>query len=311
MDGESGHAAQLDLHKLRVFAAVAAVEHYSQAATTLGISQPALSVHVRDLERHFAVALFTRVGRNVRLTEAGRLVQGYARRILALANELDGAVGDLRGLRAGQLRLGASTTIGEYLLPAILGAFRARHPGISVAVEIANTQRMADRLRHGELHLALIGEPLDDPELTMEPYRDDALCLIVPPAHPWAGRTIAPDELATASLIAREAGSATREVTAAALRTAGVTPPIALELGGTEAVKGAVAAGLGVAFVSACTVAHELASGRLAEATVRGLPIRRQFQLARHRERRLSAAEVAFLSFLHDEREELGAGIPQ
>jgi DNA-binding transcriptional LysR family regulator len=101
MNGGIARAEWLDLHKLRVFAAVAEYEHYSRAATALGISQPALTVHVRDLERHFGVALFERVGRNVRLTEAGRLVQGYARRILALAVELDEAVDDLRGLRAG------------------------------------------------------------------------------------------------------------------------------------------------------------------------------------------------------------------
>src|SRR3712207_1056163 len=106
----------LDFHKLRLFAAVAEHEHYSRAAEALSISQPALTVHVRDLERHFGVALFERSGRNVRLTEAGRLVQGFARQILALAVELDEAVDDLRGLRAGQLRIGASTTVGEYLL---------------------------------------------------------------------------------------------------------------------------------------------------------------------------------------------------
>jgi LysR family transcriptional regulator, transcriptional activator of the cysJI operon len=300
---DGGRAEWLDLHKLRVFATVAEYEHYSRAADVLRISQPALSVHVRDLERHFGVALFERAGRNVRLTDAGRVVHGYARRLLALASELDEVVADLRGLRAGQLRLGASTTIGEYILPAILGAFRRRYPGVGVAVEIANTGRVADRLRHGELHLALLGEPLTDPELLLEPYRDDALSLIVPPGHPWARRVIAPEQLAGVQLVAREAGSATRDVAEAALATLGVRPPIALELGGTEAVKGAVAAGLGVAFVSACAVAPELAAGRLAEATVRGLTIRRQFQVARRRGRRLTAPEEAFLAFLRAERE--------
>lgn len=296
--GGIARAEWLDLHKLRVFAAVAEHEHYTRAADELGISQPALSVHVRDLERYFGMALFERAGRNVRLTDAGRLVQGYARRILALAVELDEAVADLHGLRRGELRLGASTTVGEYLLPAVLGAFRRRYPGVAVGVEIANTGRIVDRLRHGELHLGLIGEPLDDPDLDLEPYLDDELILIVPPAHRWAGARIPAADLDAEPLLVREPGSATRDVTEAALATAGVRPPVALELGGTEAVKGAVAAGLGVAFVSACTVEQELATGRLARATVRGLTIRRQFQLARRRGRRLTAAEAAFLPLL-------------
>ena len=288
----------LDLHKLRVFVAVAEQEHFSRAAEGLGISQPALTAHVRDLERHFGAPLFERVGRGVRLTDAGRLVQGYARRLLGLAVELDEAVDDLRGLRAGQLRLGASTTIGEYLLPPALGAFCRGYPGVGVTVEIANTGRIADRLRHGELHLGLIGEPLDDPDLECEPYRDDHLVLVVPPGHRWAGAEVSPRELAGEPLIAREPGSATRDVTEAALAAAGATWTAGLELGGTEAVKGAVAAGLGVAFVSACAVEPDLAAGRLARATVRGVAIQRQFQLARRRGRRLTAAEAAFIPVL-------------
>lgn len=188
MRGGIARAEWLDLHKLRVFAVVAEHEHYTRAAEALGISQPALSVHVRDLERQLGLALFERAGRNIRLTEAGRLVHGYARRILALAVELDEAADDLRGLRAGSLRLGASTTVGEYLLPEVLAAFRRRHPGVAVTVEIGNTRRIADRLRHGELHLGLLGEPLGDPGLDCAPFRDDELVLIVPPGHTWRGR---------------------------------------------------------------------------------------------------------------------------
>lgn len=298
MRGDIARAEWLDLHKLRVFAAVAENEHYSRAAETLRISQPSLSVHVRDLERYFGVALFERAGRNVRLTDAGHLVHDYARRILALAVELDEAVDDRRGLRAGHLRIGASTTVGDYLLPGVLGTFRRHYPGIGLAVEIANTRRITDQLRHSELHLGLIGEPLDDPDLACEPYRDDDLVLIVPPGHVWAQREVAVPDFAQAALIMREVGSATRAVTELALTAAGIRPHIALELGGTEAVKGAVAAGLGVAFVSACAVAQELATGRLALATLAGPAIRRQFQIVRRRGRRLTPAEVAFLPFL-------------
>lgn len=291
-------AAWLDLHKLRLFATVAEYEHYSRAAAALGIRQPALTVHVRDLERHFGMPLFERVGRNVRLTAAGRVVQGYARRILVLVRELDEEVADLRGVRAGTLQLGASTTIGDYLLPDLLGTFRERYPGVTVTVAIANTSQIAERVRRGELHLGLVGEPLTDDDLVSEPYRNDEIVLIVPPKHRWVGQTIAPRALADMPLIMRERGSATRDVTLAALAAQGVQPPIALELGGTEAVKGAVAAGLGVAFVSSCAVTLELGVGWLARVQIEGLVIRRQFQVARRRGRRLSAAETAFLALL-------------
>lgn len=301
----TARARQLDLNKLRVFATVAKYEHYSRAAEALATSQPALSVHVHDLERQCGTPLFEREGRGVRLTDAGRLVYAYARRILALSTEMEEAVLALQGLRTGHLRLGASTTIGEYLLPTMLGSFRRQFPGVEVAVEIANTQRIADRLRHGELHLGLMGEPLADPDLEYEPFLDDQLVLIVPPSHRWAGAAVSVPELSTEALIAREPGSATRDVTEQALAALGVKMAIGLELGGTEAVKGAVAAGLGVAFVSACAVRQDLASGRLAAATVRGLDIRRQFQIAYRRGRRLTPAELAFIPVLRSEHGKL------
>jgi DNA-binding transcriptional LysR family regulator len=292
------HATWLDLHKLRLFMVVAEHEHYSRASVALGISQPALTVHVRDLERHFGVPLFERAGRNVRLTEAGRLVLDYARRLFALADELDETVGDLRAGRTGTLRLGASTTIGDYLLPGVLGTFRARHPGIAITVEIANTGQIADRVREGTLHLGLVGEAPQGSDLVATPYLDDDIVLVVSPRHAWAGRTILALDLVDAPLVVRERGSATREAAAAALASRGIRLPVALELGGTESVKGAVGAGLGVAFVSACATITELATGRLAQVSIADLTIRRQFHLVQRRDRRLTAAETAFLAIL-------------
>lgn len=288
----------LDLHKFRVFAAVAEEEHFTRAATELAISQPAVSSHVHDLERALGAALFERAGRGARLTDAGRLVQGFARRLLAMAVELDEAIDDLRGLRAGQLRLGASTTIGDYLLPAVLGAFCGKFPSIGVVVEIGNTGFIADRLRHGELHLGLIGEAFADTELECEPFCDDRLVLVVAPGHRWAGREISPETLAEEPLIAREPRSATRHVTEAQLAAAGVPWTAGLQLGGTEAIKGAVAAGLGIAFLSACAVAQDVLTGRLAAATLAGVTMRRQFQVARRRGQQLNPAEAAFLPVL-------------
>ena len=285
----------LDLHKVRVFAAVAEQQHYSKAAEILHISQPALSVHVRDLERHLGVLLFERLGRGVRLTDAGQMVHGYAKRLLALTRELEEAVDDVKGVRAGKLRVGASTTPGAYLLPALLSSFRQRYPAVAITVEIANTATIGKRIQEGELHVGLLGEPLVDPELELEPFVEDELLLVVSPDHRWAGRQIGLKELKEEALIVREEGSATDDVTRQALAKAGLDIAPSLVLGNTEAVKGAVAGGLGVAFVSACAVVHEISSGRLAQCRVRGFAIKRRFQVAHQRGRRLSAAEQAFL----------------
>ncbi len=296
MVARTSRAEWLDLHKVRVFATVADQQHYSKAAEILHISQPALSVHVRDLERYFGVPLFERIGRGVRLTDAGQMVHGYAKRLLAITLELEEAVDDVKGVRAGRLSIGASTTPGAYLLPALLSSFRRRYPAVAVAVEIANTATIAERIREGELHLGLLGEPLADPELELEPYVEDELLLVVPPGHRWAGRQIGVKDLDQEALIVREEGSATDDVTRQALAKAGLDIGPSLVLGNTEAVKGAVAGGLGVAFISACAVVHEISSGRLAQCRVRGFAIKRRFQVARRRGRRLSAAEQAFLA---------------
>ncbi len=290
-----------DLNKLRVFAVVPEHENFTRAAEELLISQPALSVHVRDLEQYYGVPLFEKSGRGVRLTEVGRLVHWYARKILALAAESEEAVDDLQGLRSGHLRLGASTTVGEYLLSPILGAFRREYPGVRVSLQIANSAHIEDRLRHGEVHMGLIGKPVSDPDLETEPFLEDHILLIVPPEHPWAGAEVSPEELCGEMLVSREPGSATRDVTDRALAELGVAMEVTLELGQTEAVKGAVAAGLGVAFVSSCAVRQEVVLDRVAVARVHGLNIARQFYLVRREDRRLTAAERAFIPVLHRE----------
>lgn len=284
-----------DLHKLRVFAVTAQHEHFSRAAESLHISQPAVSVHVKDLERYFGVALFERLGGGVRLTESGQLVYGYAKRVLELVVELEAAVNDANDAGSGHLRIGSSTTPGTYLLPMILGRFRSRYPAVTIAVEIANTAAIAERIRHGDLHFGLLGRPIRDRELHLEPWVEDELRLILAPGHPWANLCIEARDLLSQPLIAREDGSATDEVLREALESAGVSSRPTLVLSSTEAVKNAVANDLGVAFVSSSAIEHELAEGRLAQARVAGLTVRRTFQLAHRTGRRLTAVDEAFV----------------
>jgi DNA-binding transcriptional LysR family regulator len=289
-----------DLHKLRVFAVTAQHEHFSRAAESLHISQPAVSVHVKDLERYFGVALFERLGAGVRLTETGQLVYGYAKRVLELVVELEGAVNDANDAGNGHLRIGSSTTPGTYLLPMILGRFRSRYPAVTIAVEIANTAAIAERLRHGDLHFGLLGRSIRDRELHLEPWIEDELRLILPVGHAWSNLCIDAQELLSQPLIAREEGSASDDVLRDALESAGVSSRPTLVLSSTEAVKNAVANNLCVAFVSSSAVERELAVGRLAQAQVAGLTIRRTFQLAHRTSRRLTAVDEAFVEVVRE-----------
>ncbi len=292
-------AEGLSLHKLRVLVAVAEREHFSSAAQWLNISQPAVSAHIRDLERHLGVPLFRRQGRGVRLTEAGQLTHDYAVRLLDLADELEEAIAASKGFQ-GPLDIGASTTPGSYLLPDVLALFRQRHPGVRVTVEIANTATIATRVRRGEVHLGVLGEAVDDPSMVCEPWVRDELLLVLPPGHRWAGREIEAQQLDEETIIGREEGSATDDVLRRGLAAIGVEARPTIILGDTEAIKGAVAHGLGVAFVSSCAATHEFSDGRLACCRVRGLTMTRRFQLVHRRGRCLSGAEDAFLAVARD-----------
>jgi DNA-binding transcriptional LysR family regulator len=287
---------RLDLEKLRVFAVVAEHEHFSRAAEALCVSQPAVSTQVRELERQLGVVLFERHGRGVRLTAAGRLVQGYARRLHELSQGLDDAVADYRTGGRQRLRVGASTTPGSYLLPSILRLFYGRHPSTHVTVEIANTALIVKLLHDGDLSLALLGESVHDSQVVTEPWLPDSLCLIVPPGHRWIGATVCALDLAHETLIGREPGSATDDVITRSLAQTGSALDYGLVLSDTQAVKQAVMNGLGVAFVSRCAVNDDLAQGRLGECLVEGLTIERTFQLATRRGSCLTEAEQAFLS---------------
>ncbi len=294
----------MTLRQLESFLAVARVRSFRKAAGTLALSQPALSQQIKELEHELALPLFDRLGRTIRLTEAGRLLEEHAQRILAMVQGARQALGELRGLDRGMLVLGGSTTPGLYLLPWLLGRFKARYPKIDVALRVANTREIEERVRAGEVDLGLVGGHLADfKETCVEASLVDRIVLIVPPRHRWATlRSVAPERLAGERVLTREEGSATRRVAEAALERAGIRLAACLELGHTEAIKQGVRAGLGVALVSRHAVREEVAAGQLRALTLRGLPIERHFHLIRHEARALGPAARAFIEFLQRDR---------
>ncbi len=291
----------LSFNQLRLFLAVAENGGVTRAAEAIAVSQPAVSKAVQDLERDVGVPLLERVGRGVRLTEAGEILADYARRIFVLAEEGRRAMEEVRGVERGSLAVGASTTIGIYLLPRALGAFHRRHPGIALSLDIGNTEQVLARLAAGELDLALVEGPVDDAAFEVVPYRPDDLVLIAAPDHPFArAGTVDPADLAAAPFLMREPGSGTRAVVEAALAARGIRPSVAMALGHTEAIKQAVAAGLGVSILSRLTVEREVAQGLLAVVPIRGAAISRTLLIARRRGSRPSAAAAAFLAGLRE-----------
>jgi DNA-binding transcriptional LysR family regulator len=260
----------LNLHHLRVFASVAEQGSFTRAAGALRLSQPAVSKAVRELEQQTGMPLFERAGRATRLTAAGAALFARARELFAVAQTAEEELRALRGLEGGVLRVGASTTIATWLLPPYLARFREAHPGVALHVSSANTRSIAHALLERRLDIALVEGPVRHPRIEVVPWREDELVIIAPVTHHLARRrNIRLTSIAGEPFIVREPGSGTRRVAERALAAQGVEIRVALQLGSTEAIKQAVAAGLGLAIVSRFAAADQVALGRLAAIGVR------------------------------------------
>lgn len=241
----------LTIHRLKLFLAVLDRGGIARAAVAENISQPAVSEHMRGLEEHFGVALFERAGRSIKATTAARTLEPFARQAVHLLQAAEQAAGDLRGARAGQLTLGASSTPGTYLLPSALGRFRQEYSGVNVSLRIGNTSDVEQWVATGEVDIGVIGDCASVDNLITEPWIVDDLVAVVGTKHPLAKRRTLPlGALRQEPWIARERGSSTRRITERFLFDAGLQLTPAMELGSTEAVREAVAAGLGLAVMS-------------------------------------------------------------
>ncbi len=290
----------MTFRQCEIFLAVARAKNFTRAAETLHLSQSTLSQHVRELEDELGVRLFDRLGRAVTLTEAGRLFEEHAIRMATTVASARRTIDELKGLERGSLVIGASTTPGIYVLPGIVAAFRRRYPGIDVSLRIGNSRVIEERIRADEVDLGVVGgHSLGASERCVAAGLLDELLLIVPPRHRWAKhREIAPRELAQTPLLMREQGSATRLVTERTLRQAGVKFTAAMELDHIEAIKQAVMAGLGVAFVSMYAVRGEVATRRLCALRLKGLRVRRHFHVIHNEARTPTASGRAFMALL-------------
>ena len=287
------------LRQLRTFKTVADLSSFSLAASRLKLSQPSVSYQVKELEEALGLPLLDRLGKRVQLTEAGALLYGYARRMLEVLDDATVALEEMRGIKRGTLRVGASTTVGIYLLPAALGAFKKLHPGLVISLEIGTRARVQDQVLSNELDLAVVGPALKDPDLAIIPFLADELIVVAPAGHPLAGRrNLSLKDLADQPFVMREAASGSRWSLEKEARKAGVKLIVAMELGSNGAIKHAVESGLGLAVISRYACALELSSGRLVELGVRGFPIKRDWHIVHLKRRKLPTSVVEFIDFL-------------
>lgn len=289
----------MNISQLKAFLTVAQDRSFSRAAEKLFLTQPAVSKQIHALEEVLGMRLFDRVGRSVLLTQAGHILQSHAHIAFQSLEEAREAINQLRGLQRGHLRVSAASTIGTYMLPKPLGAFKARHPGIEISLAITNKARVVEQLLNHEVELGFVGPPVEPGELEREEYLLDELVLIVSPTHRLAHEeAVAVRDLTEEVFILREHGSGTREIMEEELGRVRVSLKKAMELGSTEAVKQAVAANLGVSIVSKFAITLEILQGRLTAVRLPGLNLRRQLFIINHKGRALSPVAQEFCLLL-------------
>lgn len=289
----------MELRQLRTFEMVVRCGSFSQAADELNLTQPAVTAQIQNLERELGLRLLDRLPKRVLLTQAGETLLRYAQSLLNLEEEAYRALAELKGLQGGCLRIGASPTIGTYLLPGMLGEFKRCHPGLRLIAEIQPTHRVTEALLTHALDLGLVEAPVDEEALSAETFHTDELVLIVPAGHPWAQRQLVrADELPQQPSVTREPGSGTRQLVEERLRALGIEITPRLELGAIEAIKNAVAAGLGISFVSRLAIQTEEKLGTLVVVPVEGLDLRRPLYCLQHKRRHVTPATEAFLDFV-------------
>jgi DNA-binding transcriptional LysR family regulator len=292
--------------RLKVFRTVAETLNFRQAAESLYLTQPAVTLQIKALEEDLGVPLFDRSGNSISLTDAGSRLLVHARQMASLAMAARAEIAKLKGKESGDLRVGASTTIAQYVLPRLLGDFQSEHPAIRLSVLGANTKVVVDGVLDGSLAVGLIEGPSLRRDLRTEKFLADEIVVVVPANHEWAGQPITAEQLSKEKLILREEGSGTRRVVEAALRRANVRlkkTSIVMVLDSTEAIKSAVESGLGVGFVPRQAIRKELQLGTLIELTVENLKIERHFSILLPRGPDPSGPAGAFLRFLRAVRE--------
>ncbi|WP_435925028.1 selenium metabolism-associated LysR family transcriptional regulator [Paenibacillus sp. DYY-L-2] len=294
----------LNYHQLHIFYTVAERGSFSAAAHALHMTQPAVTMQIQALEDYFGSKLLVRSTKKIELTEAGQTLYPFARRSIELMRETEKAMARYASKLEGRLQLGASLTIGEYVLPRLLGPFGKVYPDISIVLKVMNTTQIIEEIVGHQLNFGLVEAPVHHPDMVSEPVMEDELKLIVPSGHPLSGRgSVTLKDAVSYPFVLREKGSGTRQVMEDELERLGVEPErleTVMELGSTGAVKSAVESGLGVTIISPSSVKHEVALGLLEVVEIEDAMFKRQFYSIHLKSTLLPVSAVTFLTFLRE-----------
>ena len=291
---------------MRVFITVADKKNFSKAAKALSLTQPAVSFQIQTLEQYYQTMLFDRVNRHVKLTAAGELLLDYAIHMNNLQAELERNMQQLTGHVKGELLIGASTTIGEYILPYVVGSFKQDYPDVNVTIQIMNTKEISSAVESKTFDLGIIEGPLEQSDvIEAHNFLEDELVLAIPSDHPFAKKeSITLEELKELPYITREPGSGSRLIFEQALIDADFDIEdlnIVMELGSTTSIKSAIMGGLGVSIISKWAVQDLVKAGKVAALNVQGLTLKRSFHIILNQEKFHSEATGKFLDFLDED----------
>jgi DNA-binding transcriptional LysR family regulator len=306
--GRSGRLPMnVTLRQLSLFESVARNLSFTRAAEELHLSQPAVSMQIRQLEESVGLPLFEKFGKQVSLTEAGIEVYHYSQGINRYLIEMEEVLVSLKGLNRGHLHVAVASTV-NYFAPRLLAAFHRRYPGIDLELDVTNRERLIQQLVANSVDVVLMGKPPESVEVEAEPFMRNPLVVIAPPDHPLcAEQNISLERLAEEVFVMREPGSGTRQAMERIFSERGLEIRRGMQMTRNEAIKQAVRAGLGLSIVSAHTIELELETGRLVKLDVAGLPIERKWYLVYRKRKRLSPSSQAFRSFVMSEAESVEA----
>jgi DNA-binding transcriptional LysR family regulator len=291
----------MDVRDLQVFLSVSKHLNYTRAGEEINLSQPSVSVRIRQLENELRVKLFEQLGKKVVLTDAGQLLVPYANRVIAAVDDAHHAIDELQGLERGSLRIGASTTPGMYLVPQVVARFKRSHPKIDIHLRIKDTRDVEDGVLSNEFDFGFVGGHLAAAEVSAHAWLTDELLLVVSPDHRLGKKkTVRKQDLEGESFIVRESGSATRATIVAQLQQANFELDAVIEMENPESIKKAVQSGLGIAFISKFAIATELKAKTLTAIRVRDLTINRELKIVHRKDKHLSRAAVAFIKMARD-----------
>jgi DNA-binding transcriptional LysR family regulator len=291
----------LTFRQLSVFEAVARHRSFTRAAQELHLTQPAVSMQIKQLEENVGMPLIEQLGKKIYLTEAGHELYHYARLIAQQLAEAEAVMGELKGLKRGKLKISVASTA-NYFAPQLLATFSQRFPTVTVSLIVTNRQVLLQQLAHNEMDLAIMGQPPDGLDLIAESFMENPLVVIAPVNHPLTRQKGIPlARLGEETFLMREEGSGTRISMERYFEAHGVPIRTGMEMSSTEAIKQGVQAGLGLGVVSLHTVELELSARRLKVLDVEGFPIRRHWYIVHRKDKRLSGVAQAFKNFLLDE----------